>query len=205
MEINSTQGQLSQHKIYEQKYKTSRMNLLLVVVFTAVNVLLLATNSDMYFLFSAFIPYYIASFGMFVCGRYPEEYYIDVAEEMVFLDNSAFAIFLVISVALSLLYLLAWFMSKKNRVGWLIFALVLFGIDTVAMLLITGISSELIFDILFHAWVLYYLILGIGAHYKLKKLPPEEEVVIPDENTAHIEENEEDSQPVIQETPQQEE
>ena len=205
MENVSTQGQLSQHKMYEQKYKTSRMNLLLVVVFTAVNLLLLATNSDMYFLFSAFIPYYITSIGMFVCGRYPEEYYFDMAEEIVFLDHSAFAVFLVISVALTLLYLLAWFMSKKNRVGWLIFALVLFGIDTVEMLLITGISSELIFDILFHAWVFYYLILGINAHYKLKKLPPEEEVVISDENTVYVEENEENSQPVVQETPQQEE
>jgi len=73
-----------------------------------------------------------------------------------------------------LLYLLAWIMSSKNRVGWLTFALVLFGIDTVGMLLIGGIALESVIDILFHGWVIYYLISGIIAHNKLKKLPIEE-------------------------------
>ena len=29
-------------------------------------------------------------------------------------------------------------------------------------------------DIVFHAWVVISLIIGISSHYKLKKLPPEE-------------------------------
>lgn len=174
------QEHLSQREIYEQKYRSSRMNLLLVVVFTAINLLLLVTNSNSYFLFSAFIPYFITSIGMLLCGRFPEEFYADGLEDMPFLDNSFFVILLVISAVLTLLYLLAWFMSSKKRVGWIIFALVFFGIDTLGMLFINGISLESIIDILFHAWVIYYLILGISVYYKLKKLPAEQEAELPD-------------------------
>ncbi len=165
----------SQREVYEQKYRSSRMNLLLVVVFTAINLLLLVTNSDTYFLFSAFIPFFISSMGMLLCGRFPEEFYTDGLEDMLFFDNSVFVILLIISVTLTLLYLLAWFMSSKNRVGWLIFALVFFGLDTLGMFFISGISLESIIDIVFHAWVIYYLIIGISVHYKLKKLPPEQD------------------------------
>ncbi len=195
----SMQDQTSQHKIYEQKYRTSRMNLLLVVVFTAINLFLLAINADLYFLFSAFIPYFITSIGMFICGRFPEEYYVDGLEEMIFLDNSVFVIMLVISLVLTLLYLLAWFMSNKQRVGWIIFALVFFGIDTLGMLFINGISVEAIFDILFHAWVIYYLILGIRAHYKLKNLPPEEEAEVSCEDTPEEIDGEEESPELVDE------
>lgn len=171
---NRSSQYISQHKSYEQKYNTSRMNLLIVVIFTAINLLLLVTNSDYYFLFSAFIPYFIAGTGMLLCGRFPEEFYVDEFEGMVILDNSVFVILLIISIVLTLLYLLAWFMSKKQRVGWLVFALVFFCLDTIGMFVISGISLESAFDILFHAWVIYYLVTGILAHYKHKKLPPEE-------------------------------
>lgn len=169
------QGQPSPRALYEQKYRTSRMNLLIVTVITAINLILLVTNSDSYFLFSAFIPYFITGTGMLMCGRFPEDYY-EGLEDMIFLDNSVFVVLLVIAIIITLLYLLAWFMSSKNRVGWLIFSLVFFGIDTLGMLFINGISFDAILDIIFHAWVIYYLILGISAHNKLKNLPPEEEL-----------------------------
>ena len=170
---------LSPRQKYEQKYNTSRLNLLLVVVFTLINVLLLATNSNMYFLFSAFIPLYITDLGMFLCGRYPEEFYAEAElSGMEFLGGSFFVVTVIISVVIALLYLLAWFMSSKKRVGWIIFALVLFGIDTVGMFLLGGFAIDSILDILFHAWILYYLILGVYAHGKLKNLPPEEEPIV---------------------------
>lgn len=168
-----TQAPPPQLNPHEQRYNRSRMNLLLVVVFTAINLILLVTNADTYFLFSAFIPYFITVMGMLLCGRFPEEYY-DGMEDMVFLDNSAFVILLIISVVLTLLYLLAWIMSGKKRVGWLIFALVFFGLDTIGMLVLNGIAVDSVIDILFHAWVIVDLILGIRAHYKLKKMPVEE-------------------------------
>jgi len=168
-----TQAPPPQLNPHEQRYNRSRMNLLLVVVFTAINLILLVTNADTYFLFSAFIPYFITVIGMLLCGRFPEEYY-DGMEDMVFLDNSAFVILLIISVVLTLLYLLAWIMSGKKRVGWLIFALVFFALDTIGMLVLNGIAVDSVIDILFHAWVIVDLILGIRAHYKLKKMPIEE-------------------------------
>lgn len=168
-----TQAPPPQLNPHEQRYNRSRMNLLLVVVFTAINLILLVTNADTYFLFSAFIPYFITVMGMLLCGRFPEEYY-DGMEDMVFLDNSAFVILLIISVVLTLLYLLAWIMSGKKRVGWLIFALVFFALDTIGMLVLNGIAVDSVIDILFHAWVIVDLILGIRAHYKLKKMPVEE-------------------------------
>ena len=151
------------------------MNLLLVVAFTAINLILLITNANSYFLFSAFVPYFIAGLGMMLCGRFPEEYY-EGMEELTFFDNSVFAVLLIIAFALTLLYLLAWFMSSKNRSGWLVFALVFFAIDTVGMIFIDGISFEAILDIAFHGWVIYYLVIGINAAKKLKELPPEEEL-----------------------------
>jgi hypothetical protein len=170
---------LSPRERYEQKYKASRYNLLLVIVFTAINLVLLVTNADSYFLFSAFIPYYIVGTGMFLCGRFPEEYY-EGMEDMTFLDTSVFVVLLVIAVVLTLVYLLAFFLSDKKRVGWLIFALAFFGLDTIGMLVIQGFSVESILDIAFHGWVIYDLTMGIVAYYKLKKLPPEEDAAFAD-------------------------
>ena len=183
-------------KSYEQKYAASRMNLLLVVVCTLINIILLVTNTDTYFLFSAFIPYYIAGMGMLLCGRMPEDYYTGELAGIKFLDESVFYILLGVSIAFILLYVLAWFMSKKNRVGWLVFAIILFGLDTIVMLVNNGISLQSIFDIVFHILVFYYLVLGISAYYKLKELPiVEGEVLNQDE---FLNENEEKIEEVVE-------
>lgn len=169
------QGQPSPRALYEQKYRTSRMNLLLVVAFTAINLILLVTNANSYFLFSAFIPYFVTSLGMLFCGRFPEEYYEDGFADMTFLDNAVFVVLLIISIIMTLSYLLTWIMSSKNRSAWLIVALVLFGLDTLGMIFLGGISFDSILDIVFHVWVIYYLVIGIKAAKNLKDLPPEEE------------------------------
>ena len=170
------QGQaLTPRQNYERKYNAARANLLLVVIVTLVNLLLVSTGSDSYFLFSAYIPYFITTVGLAWCGMLPPEYYEAPLEDYIFYDKSLFAALLIFAVILTLLYLLAWFMSKKNRVGWLIFALAFFGLDTVGMLVLNGFAIESIMNIVFHAWVIYYLIMGIVAHRKLKNLPPDEE------------------------------
>lgn len=177
--MQSQNGMLSPREKYEQKYRASRMNLLLVIVMTAINLVLLVTNANSYFLFSAFIPYYIAGTGMYLCGRFPEEHY-EGLEDITFYDTSVFVVLLVIAVVLTLVYLLAFFLSGKKRVGWLIFALAFFGLDTIGMLVIQGFSIESILDIAFHGWVIYDLTMGIVAYCKLKKLPPEEEAAFAD-------------------------
>lgn len=167
----------TQRENFESKYNNSISNLLLVVVFSVVNIVLLVVNSNTYFLFSAFIPYLLVDYGMYFCGMYPDEYYYDVPD-MVFSDKSTFVIAFAIAIVILLVYLLCWFFAKKKKIGWLIFALVFFVVDTIAMLAIVGISTDSGIDTFFHVWVIISLVNGIVNYNKLKKLP--EDVVEPE-------------------------
>ncbi len=166
---------LSPRAALERQYANSRANLMLLIAFTVINLVLLLANSDWYFLFSAYIPYYAVVMGMFYCGKFPPEYYEDMAD-MIYTDDSFLIVTVAFAVFVTLLYLLAWLCSKNHKVGWLIFALVLFGIDTFAMLLIGGFDLGMLIEIFFHVWVIVILILGITSHYKLKKMPIEEPI-----------------------------
>ena len=154
----------------ETKYNSCIANLLLVVAFSVVNIVLLVTNANTYFLFSAFIPYFAVDCGMYFCGLYPEEYYYD-EPDMIFADKSYMAFAIAVAVVILLIYLLCWYLAKKKKIGAVIFALVFFIIDTVAMLWLTGFSTDSIFDIIIHIWVIYYMIIAIATYKKLKKAP----------------------------------
>ena len=171
-----------------RKYQNARHNILLVLVFTLINIVLLVSNSNSYFLFSAAIPYYSAVFGMIFTGKYPAEYYTGELAGVEFLGNGFFVATLVFAAVILVLYLLSWILSKKPRVGWMILALVLFIKDTGVMLLISGISADMIMDIVFHGWVIVSLISGISAYFKLKQLPEEEEPFPVEEKPVPIEE-----------------
>ena len=153
----------------ETKYKSSIANLLLVVAFSVVNIVLLVTNANTYFLFSAFIPYIAVDYGMYFCGLYPEEYYYDVPD-MIFADRSYMAIAVGVAVIVLLIYFLCWYLAKKKKISAVIFALVLFVIDTLTMLWFTGFSMDSIFDILIHIWVIYYMVIAIVTYYRMKKV-----------------------------------
>ena len=56
--VNKTPSQLMQ-----EKYKTARYNLLLMLILTVVNIVLFFTGSETMFLFSASIPYYSICVG----------------------------------------------------------------------------------------------------------------------------------------------
>ena len=187
MNNQSLTDALAERQTLERRYNGARNNLLLVVVFSAVNVILSVLNSFSYFLFSASVPYMLADLGRYLCGRYPEEYYED-AEVYEFFPDTVFWVMIAISAVIIAMYLLAYIFSKKNRVGWLIFALVFFALDTVTMFLYFGISVDILMDIVFHIWVLVSLFMGVFSHYKLKKLPP---VLEPEAEPAAVtEENE---------------
>lgn len=173
---DNTKQSRSSRQVLESKFASARHNILLIVVFTAINIFLLVTNSNTYFLFSAYIPYILVDFGMLFCGMYPSEFYTGEFGGMEFLDKSFFAITLGVAVVILVLYLLSWILSKKDRVGWMIFALVFFSIDTVLMFLLNGIAMESIIDVVFHGWVIYSLASGVHAYYKGKKIPLEEPV-----------------------------
>ena len=168
---SNRQGGVSEREMLEQRYNSSRVNLLLVFAFTAINLFLLISNGNSYFLFSAFIPYYIAGLGMLLCGKFPEDYYDGSFSNAEFLDDTVFYALLIVAAVLTLVYILAWLLSSKNRVGWLIFVLGYFLVDTLGMILIGGISVDSLIDILFHGWVIVSLAIGIYSHFKMKSLP----------------------------------
>lgn len=168
------QNTLSGRQALETKYNNSRNNLLLVVVFTVINIIFLITKSNLFFLFSAYIPYALADIGMLICGIYPAEYCGENFPRADTISPSFFAVFLAVALIMLILYLISWIFSKNNKVGWLIFGLVFFLIDTVLMLALTGIQQDSIINIAFHVWVIVSLAMGINANSKLRKLPPDE-------------------------------
>lgn len=163
--------------MHQMRYNSARSNLMLVIVFSLINLILLITQSNVYFLFSAAIPYALTDLGMFFCGLYGDDYYTGELAGMEFLDPSFFAIMLAISLAIIVFYFVCYILSKKNKVAWLIVALVLFSLDTLVMFWYYGISVNMLLDFFFHAWMIVILALGVRAHFKLQSLPPEEVVI----------------------------
>ena len=145
----------------ESKIKSARHSLLPVLIFTIVNLVLLLSDGSTYFLFSASVPYYLTAFGMGMDLELTGSVFTTTA--------------LVISAVILAAYLLCWIFSKK-KVGWYVFALVLFIVDT-ALLVLLALSFEMladsIMDLVFHAWVVLELCQALSCHKKLQVLPPE--------------------------------
>lgn len=147
-----------------RKLATARSSLIVVIAFTVINLILLLTESNTYFLFSASAPSFLTAFGMGM----------DIG-----LGNPGIGVYtttaLVISAVIVAAYLLCWILSKK-RSGWFVVAAVLFIIDTVLLVLLSlsvDTLRENIVDLIFHAWVLVELFQAIAAAKKLKNMPAE--------------------------------
>ena len=157
---------LSPRAALERSYHNSRSNLLLVVLFTVVNVLFAAFGSSYFFLFSAFIPYIAMLFGLSLTGHsnYGNE---AVVGDWFLYASVAFAAVIILA------YLLFFLFSKKHY-GWLIPALVFFVLDSVFFVFFSfsaGFDFGMIIDFFFHGWILFSLIMGIVNGVKLKKMP----------------------------------
>ena len=156
----------------EIKYKRSRMNLLLVILFTVVN-LFASTFANTYFLFSATIPMLLPLGASQIASDPTAMADLGLPPEAA---TTLVIVCLVIGIVLTVPYLLCYIFSKK-RVGWMIAALVLFSLDCLFLLLTLDLS--MIADILVHAWVMFYLITGVINGMKLKNLPEELPVTEP--------------------------
>lgn len=115
-------AKVSKSQQLEARYKGARGNLLAVVLFTLLNILLLISNSNTFFLFSAYIPYALIDLGMLFCGLYPVEYYGEYFPISETFGPSVFAVVVIAAIPL-IVYFLAWIFSKKNKVGWVIVSL----------------------------------------------------------------------------------
>lgn len=136
-----------------------RYSLLLILIFTTINLVFLLLDANRYFLFSASIPYFMTALGMgmdYNLGGTTYKY-------------TALAISVVILVA----YLACWLMGKKHA-GWLIAALILFIVDTLGLVFFSFTLLEnpwgSILDYLFHGWAIVELIQAVRCAGKLKKL-----------------------------------
>ena len=137
------------------KFNKARNNLLAVVAFTVINLFLIAFDFDLSFLFSAFVPQIL---------------------QIIVHEFFSMSIGLIIGLAFTSVYLVCYALSKRWRV-FILIALLLFLIDALIMLgamFITGAYGEFIFNIAFHAWILFYLITGTVAWVKLGKVTADE-------------------------------
>ena len=110
---NFTDDPKIQRQALASRYSAARMNLLLFIIFSAVNTVLLAAGTNLYFLFSASIPYLIVKIAKLYCGLLPAEYYGEEYAEMVFADKSFFAVSIVIAFLVLAIYFICWLFSKK--------------------------------------------------------------------------------------------
>lgn len=177
----------------ESRYRSTRINLLVVALFTLINIVFVALGSDTYMLFSATVPYLLSYLSAYLCCMLPPQYYEGELAGFDPWPEEMFYVAFAASIVIIALYVLAYFLSSKGRVGWLIFALAFFSIDTLVLFGYFGISVEMILDYFFHAWIIVILSMGIHAHFKLKKLPKDE---LPEAELAEGEEAPADSMPL---------
>lgn len=158
----------------KSRYSAARLNLLLMIIFTTVNIITLVVNAGGYFLFSAAIPYLLVFVGMLLCGKFPMEMYSEKIDPNMFQDHSLFVGALIIAILVLIIYLLLWFFSRKGKVAFMIAALIFFAVDTVVLLIFGGLMANFFMDLLFHIWLIVILVMGINAHKKLATLPKED-------------------------------
>ena len=166
--------QLTPREQLQNKFRSARTNLLIVVAFTLINIIALFSDGSYYFLFSLFVPYFLAMASVII--RIPELFTPAEWATISQLPDFVLNIPLIIAAIILLVFLACWFFSKK-KIGWITAALVLVCVDTVLYVLL-GFNLEdvtgFLVDLAFHAWVIVSLVGGISAHKKLQTLPPED-------------------------------
>ena len=143
----------------EKHYLSYRSFLLVIVLFSVINVALINFKIDSSFYFSAFIP--------LIASVYSKYYLTGAIQYIVFG-------FLVVGIIA--LFLICWFASKKHY-RWLLYGAYVYTIDTVFLcyyIFVTGFKSMWILDIIFHVFMLGILYWGAMVGKKEFMKPLEE-------------------------------
>lgn len=141
-------------------------NLVLFAVLTVVNMVLIAVDASISFSFSAEIPPLLIGIGLSALSE---------------AGSAAIAAVFFVLAAVSVGFIFLCAVLSKKKPGWLIAALIYTAADMLLAMgfyilpAIAGLMSfmPLFLSLAFHGWMLYYIIKGISAASKLKKLPPE--------------------------------
>ena len=137
-----------------RNYKMARINVVAILAFTLISFIMYFV-SESYFLFSIFTSVLFIALG--------KEYQKVPA-------TGAMVVCIIVAILILAVFLVFWLLSKKHR--WaMIVLLVLFAGDCVAILI--NFSVQAILDIAFHAWMMYYFILGVKAAANLQKHFPQ--------------------------------
>lgn len=160
--IRDTQAQVDKNSREYLTFQrnTGRLTMLAFAAFTVVNLVLLVTQTNYFFLFSAAVPYYLTMFGMAFDSGAVGNYTIAA---------------LGISAAILAVYLLCWVFSKKRN-GWLVMALALAVMDLIALIgvsLTMGIFTIKVLDLAIHGIAVWEIVQALRAHNKLEKLTPD--------------------------------
>ena len=140
------------------KFSTARSNLLLVVLLTIVNVVLHTFGSTFHMFFSSTMPM------------------IAIVELRPLSETFAYiAAFFIIFA-----YFMCWWFSKRTR-AFILVALIIFSLDTLLFLLFIGdlllfgiFEFAMVIGLIFHGWILYYLITGTVAWSRLQGVTNEQ-------------------------------
>ena len=148
----------------EGQVRYARNVVLVILLMTLINLVLLLLEYDRYFLFSASVPYYGVALA--------QAFGVNVAP------------FAALAAVILAGYLVCWILGKKKS-GAITAALVLFCLDTLALLalaILVGLAGEplaALMDLVFHVIGIIALAQGVAAAAKLKKLPPEQAPEVP--------------------------
>lgn len=154
------------------KAKSGRHSLLLIIIFTIINLVMILADQGTYFLFSASVPYYVTLLLKALENGFSSGTWV---------NGPATIGALVFSFVVLTVYFLCWLLSDKHR-GWLTAALVLFIIDTCAMMVFCWLLYDNplpnVVDLIFHIWAITELFQAVRARKKLQNMPfPETEAL----------------------------
>ena len=138
----------------ETRYKSMRWTLLLILIFSALNIFSLLGNR--YFLFSTYLSQVISVVGVML--------YRDSGEIFFFILSAILALISLVP------YLLCFIFSKK-KAGWMIGALAFFAFDSVLFVidLISYPMLESVFDVIIRIYALVSLVLAVKYGTDAKK------------------------------------
>ena len=169
---------LTKRERQEMWYRNARYFIMASVLLTGLCTVLSLLGHHPFHLTLA-IPHALILWGYLSSGQAPTsvyESYVESGFEVPVSNDSTLMFATTAALFVLLLFIVCWYRSKDYHVGWIITALVLMLVDTAAMLVIYGFSP---FGLVFHAGVITLQIIGIRAHFKLKKTPPDYPDLIP--------------------------
>ena len=132
-----------------------------VIIFTVINLILTYFDAGVNFLFSATLPQFVFEIGK------------ELNSEME--SNVLIIAGLIIAFIIIIPYFIFWILAKRVR-ELILVALIFFSVDSLLLLYLIfnmEFNFSVLLEIAFHVWILYYLIIGVKAWYKLRSINTE--------------------------------